>query len=171
MPVFKDANNREWRLSLDALLIRAVRSQCDGLDLADLDGKQFAALADDPCVLVDCLWVLCSKQAGDSGLTQEQFAGALAGDAIELATTALVEAIVDFFPQQKRQLVRVRAEKHNKARQFAMAQTLDKLNDPTLEAAMLGAMERRADEEMQSLLTRLNSATNTPASAESTPED
>ena len=39
------------------------------------------------------------------GITDEDFGEAMAGDAIEHATTALLEEVIDFFPEAKRMVM------------------------------------------------------------------
>lgn len=171
MPSFKDANQQEWLLSLDAPTIKAVRSECDGLDLADVEGRSFAKMQNDPCLLVDVLWIMCRKQASDKGISDEQFGRALVGDSLESATTAMLESIADFFPSQRREILRAVVEKEKTLRQQGMQIALSKINDPTLEAEILKAVENQTEEELKRALTRLRSATNLPDSSGSTQPD
>lgn len=171
IPSFKDNAGREWLLKLDAPLIRAVRQDCDGLDLAGFDGKQFTRLSDDPCLLVDCLWVLCRKQAESRSISAEQFAESLVGDAIERATAAMLESIADFFPKSKRDHLCAVQEKNRRLQELGIAKALEKLNDPELERKVLAGIEAQMDEQISRVLTRLSVATSLPEPVASPPAD
>lgn len=153
MATFKDKHGKDWVISLDAPLIMAVRRECD-LDLASTDGSAYERMADDPILLVNVLWVLCREQAGD--MTDVMFGKLLVGDAIEKATEAMLEAICDFFPLRKRQLLQAVVAKNAKIREIGMEKALARINDPQL----LATLEARMDAEINSMLTRLTNATN-----------
>ena len=170
MASFKDPTNRVWHLSLDAPLINKVRKACD-IDLADSEGKSYQRLANDPVLLVDVLWVLVQKQAQGEGVSDEEFGRLLVGDPIEAATSALLEAIVDFFPSRRRELVKAVAEKNAQLRERATQKALERINDPMLWAQVEASMEARMDEEIRRALTGLSNATGSPDSLESAPTD
>lgn len=110
MRVFKDNTGRDWQLILNVFQMKRIRARL-GVDLVnvialDKDGKVQVDLIDrianDPCLLVDILWVMVEEQAKVIEVTDEQFGTALAGDAIEEATKAFLDELVDFFPGAKR---------------------------------------------------------------------
>lgn len=170
MARFKDNNGREWSIALDAPTIRTVRKELDGLDLADSEGKTYQQIADDPLLLFDVLWLLCCDQAQAAGIDEHAFAPAIVGDACARATLALRDAIADFFPPQKRELLKAIENKGARLRELGMAKALEKLNDPALEERALAEMERQMDEELRKALIQSPSATTSPGSAESAPE-
>lgn len=167
MSAFKDNADKEWTLVLDAPTIRAVRNECGGLDLVDLSGEACEKLAADPCLLVEVLWVLCRDKSG--GIDAAAFGRRLVGDAIERATTALLEAIADFFPKRRRELARALASKNREIRDLGLERALAKLNDPALAKRLTAALEAKMDGQIEAVLTQLNSATNSPATSESAP--
>ena len=172
MATFK-VDSREYQITLDAPTIRTVRTECH-VDLADADGKAFDKLADDPCLLVDVLWVLCRKQAQTAGITDEQFGASLVGDAIERATEGLLAAIMDFFPKRRRELLAAMANKNAKIREQGTERAMAKINDPELEKKVLDALETRMDAIVQEQLEKIakihaSAAINTPASSEYPP--
>lgn len=171
MPTFKDTNGREWRIHLDAPTIREIRNTFDGLNLIDAEGRCFAQLAGDPVTLVDVLWCLCRDQAQAAGVTDVQFGRALMGEAIEQATEALLNAILDFFPPRKRGALRAVYERTREIEARGTELALAKIQDPLLTAKLIGAMEAQMDAELAGLLTRLSPATSSPASSESAPAD
>jgi hypothetical protein len=163
VPVFKDANGREWQIKLDAPTIREVRTVCN-INMGAMDGEFFNQLDADPCLLVDVLWVVCRGQA--NGTTDRQFGEALFGDPIGHATKALIDAWLDFFPERKRLLLRSLADKQAVVATKATELAMRKLNDPNLEAKLLQAAELQMDRKIQAALTSLNGATNSPESSD-----
>ena len=110
MQIFKDRDGREWQVVLNVFQMKRVRAVL-GVDLInvielDRDGQvkvdMIDRIANDPCLLVDILWVLVQDQARTLNVTDEQFGTALAGDAIESATKAFLDELVDFFPGARR---------------------------------------------------------------------
>lgn len=178
MPTFKDANDREWTIKLDAPTILRVRSAtcdvpnckhlqgtgCNGVDLADLEGKAQLQLRRDVVLLVNTLYLLCQPEAQRQGITDEQFGACLVGDAIRRATIAMDEAIADFFPEESRVILRAMTAKDEEVRKLGMERALAKINDPNLATQFVAALEAQLDEEMKNLLIRSSSATSSPAS-------
>lgn len=178
MPTFKDANDREWTIKLDAPTILRVRSAtcdvpackhlqgygCTGVDLADLEGKAQLQLRRDVVLLVNTLYLLCQPEAQRQGISDEQFGACLVGDAIRRATIAMDEAIADFFPEETRTILRAITAKDAEVRQLGMERALARINDPKLAEQFVAAMEAQLDEEVKNLLTPSSSATSSPAS-------
>jgi hypothetical protein len=105
MPSFKDTNGREWLVTLNVAQVKRVRERL-GLNLADLHQGNLLVRLADPVTLVDVLFVLVQPQAEEASVTDEQFASALGGDTLSSASTALLEALCDFFPQPTRLMLR-----------------------------------------------------------------
>jgi hypothetical protein len=163
MAKFTDSEGRPWPLRITVETVKVVRAEL-GIDLADLSGKTLERLADDTCLLVDVLWVLCRATAKERSVSDRQFGEALVGDPIDQATEALLEAILDFFPSRKRALLRAVADKAETARARAQDLATQKLADPELDRAMTEAMTARMEAEMQAALTRLRQPATSPAS-------
>ena len=152
MKTFSDRRGRTWEVELNVAQMKRVRSTL-GVDLVNViavnsDGTLKTTLIDDivndPCLLVDILWVVCEKQAKAAGITDEDFGSALAGDAIEDATRAFLDELVDFFPGARRLFLKKAVDL---ARKFAgkMAETLkEALESPELEAMVLKAESQPA---------------------------
>ena len=158
MSKFTDSQGRAWVLVVNVGAIKATREALD-LDLADASPSTIDRLAEDFCLLVDVLWVLCKKQADALGVNSEQFGESLVGDPIDEAASALIKAIVDFFPGQRKLLLRKATEKATEVRSKAEALALAKLDDPELMAQVTEAMEARMNADIEATLTRLNSPT------------
>ena len=101
MRTFKDNAGRNWTISLTVSAVRRVRdlAKIDLLDLAN--GRVIERLSADPVTLCDALYAACKPQADAEGITDEQFGEAMAGDAIEHASKALVEELIQFFPNAR----------------------------------------------------------------------
>jgi len=170
MASFRDSEKREWLVRLDAPTIIEVRQQCE-IDLAAVDGRPYEKMRDDPILLVDVLYVICREQIKQAGLTDIDFGRSLVGDAIDGATEAMGDAIADFSPRHRREVLRAMVAKAEQIQATASRQAVERLGDPKLTAELEQAMEERLTQEMEKALTRLRSATNSPASSESTPAD
>lgn len=139
MKTFTDNANRTWTIAINVATIKAVKGIL-GVDLLSVvDGQLLERLGNDPVMLGDMLYVLCKQQADAQGVSDEQFGAALAGDAIEAATNAFLQELVDFFPTAKRAI---------------LSKLLGKLR--TLEGKALDAMSRKIDsQEMDEKLNQL----------------
>lgn len=110
MKSFTDNLGRTWTLVVNVAAIKRVRALC-GVDLnaiveIDKDNNPTAELLErlstDPVLLVDVLYAVCKTECDQKGVSDEEFGAAMAGDAIEQATAALLDEVVDFFPTAKR---------------------------------------------------------------------
>ena len=110
MKSFTDNLGRTWTLVVNVAAIKRVRALC-GVDLnaiveIDKDNNPTAELLErlstDPVLLVDVLYAVCKTECDQKGVSDEDFGAAMAGDAIEQATAALLDEVVDFFPTAKR---------------------------------------------------------------------
>ena len=66
--------------------------------------ETLASLTDDIVKGVDVLYVLCSEQAEKNNVTDEQFGQSLSGDVLFDGINAMVEALIDFFPNPKKRM-------------------------------------------------------------------
>ena len=110
MKTFIDNTGRTWPLVVNVATIKRVRALC-GVDICtiiELDEKNqpstklLERLSSDPVLLVDVLYAVCKPECDKLNVSDEDFGAAMAGDAIEHATSALLDEIIDFFPEQKR---------------------------------------------------------------------
>ena len=105
MRSFKDNQGRSWQIALNVYEMKRIRALL-GIDLVnvitlDKDGAVKVDLVDrianDPCLLVDILWVLVEAEAKEDGVSDVDFGCSLAGKSIEEATQAFLDELVDFF--------------------------------------------------------------------------
>ena len=114
MKSFTDNKGRTWTIEVTVATIKRVRALCkvDLNSIVELDknnkpsAELLEQLSTDPVLLVDVLYAVCKPQADKLGITDEDFGEAMAGDAIEHATSALLEEVIDFFPEAKRMVMR-----------------------------------------------------------------
>lgn len=114
MKCFKDNQNRNWTIVVNVATVKRVRSLLDInlLDVVKLDSNNkpnvdlLEQLASDPVLLCDVIYCICKLEADAQNISDEDFGAAMGGDAIEYGTTALLEELVDFFPEAKRLVLR-----------------------------------------------------------------
>ena len=158
MKTFKDNADRTWTVTVNVDAIKRVRSLLS-IDLMEaVEGKLIERLIGDPVLLCDVIYCVCKEDADAKGITDEEFGRSMAGDAIELATTALLEELVDFFPQGKRQLLRKALAKLETLQETMLAVVSERLDSPELDAQLLAELRKLGD-----------SSGASPASSESTP--
>ena len=166
MKSFTDNTGRTWTLSVTVGTIKRVRALC-GVDLANIitleAGKQpkvdlLERLASDPVLLVDVLYAVCKPEADAKNITDEEFGRAMAGDAIELATAALLDEVIDFFPEAKRQVFRKILDATRRFEVKSKQALTELLTDPELDGKIDAALEQL-----------MNSSSASPESPESIP--
>ena len=100
-------------------------------------------------LLVDLLWVLVQPQAEAQNVSDEEFGRSLAGDAIDRATKAFLDALVAFFPAQKRRLLEHALAKLRKLEAAAVEHGVKAFDsgflDRKLEAALQSVYADAAD--------------------------
>lgn len=167
MAQFKDSKDRTWIIKLDGPRIRDVQHTFD-INLADKKARWLEKVDDDPLLLIDILWVLCRKQATElsPSVTDVDFGESLVGDPIEEATKALKEAYIDFFPKQRKALLREIAAEEEALEKEAIDRALKKLKDPATRQAQLDAYEKGLDQAFEQRLKLLSNAIDSPASSE-----
>ena len=156
MRTFTDSMGRSWSLEITVATLKRVRAVA-GVDLIEAAGGTLLdRLVADPVLLGDVLYACVKPQADERKITDEDFGRSLAGDAIDHATTALLEEFVAFFPSPRRRVLERALAKLAGWRAEALSAAEARLNDPALDAAVLAALRGR-------------SSGSAPASAGSTP--
>lgn len=101
MKCFTDNAGRTWTLASNVDVIKRVRGLLD-VDLLEIvEGKLIERLIRDPVLLCDVVYAVCKPEADAQGVSDEDFGRSMAGDAIEHATKALLEELVDFSPSPR----------------------------------------------------------------------
>jgi hypothetical protein len=163
MKVFKDNAGREWTVEINVAALKRVKSLAEVDLLGVLDGTLVERLIRDPVLLCDAVYAICKPQADEREVTDEDFGRAMAGDAIEHATGALLEELVSFCPSPR--------DRANLGRVLkATRDVMDKAR--TIVEARLdsGELERVAEQALAQAQTGPGSSSGSaPASPESTP--
>lgn len=103
MKAFKDNLGRRWDVAINVATAGHVKT-LTGVNLYKLidDGcRPLGLLLEDPCKLVDVLYVLVKDQADREKVTDEDFGRAFSGDSLEAAAEAFLGELTDFFPGAK----------------------------------------------------------------------
>lgn len=139
MKAFKDNADRSWTVAINVAAIKRVRDLA-GVDLMEvLDGSLIEKLIRDPILLCDVVYAVCKPEADERGISDEEFGHAMAGDAIEHATTALLEDLVSFCPSPR--------DRKNLGRVLEATQrVMDKARDMVESKLDSGELEKVAEE-------------------------
>ena len=101
MKSFTDNTDRTWTVSITVDAIKRVRGLLE-VDLLDaISGNLIERLVKDPILLCDIVYAVCKPEADAQAVNDEDFGRAMAGDAIEQATKALLEELVSFSPSPR----------------------------------------------------------------------
>ncbi|MBX3408239.1 MAG: hypothetical protein KF869_15920, partial [Phycisphaeraceae bacterium] len=91
MRSFKDNQGRLWSVEINVTAIKRVRG-LTGEDLMQvIEGTLIEKFIRDPVLLCDVVYAICKPEADARSVSDEEFGKAMAGDAIEAATTAVLE--------------------------------------------------------------------------------
>ncbi len=110
--IFTDRKGRSWDVALD--LLKASRIDKSDFkeywdkefSILDLDKLLIQKLLNDPAFLFALIWVVVQDQLPDSfpkeqDAAQAEFVSGVNGPTIEAARSAFLEALADFFPDQR----------------------------------------------------------------------
>ena len=144
MRTFTDASEKIWTVDINVGSINRVKEILE-IDLGTVTDATLRRLATDPSLLVSVLFQICEQQATAQGVTAEQFARGFKGDAIERATEALIQEIIDFTPgTQQRQAMRSVYAQAVEAQTAALKQVLDRIER--------GEFKSKIEMQMQTLM-------------------
>jgi hypothetical protein len=160
MKTFTDNAGRTWTLAINVDVLKRVRGLIDVNLLDIIDGKLIERLYRDPVLLCDVVYAACKPEADARSVSDEEFGRAMAGDAIEQATKALLEELVLFSPSPR--------DRANLQRVLETTwQVMDKARD--LVEARLATVD--AEQIVaQALVTSGTSSGSAPGSSASTPD-
>ncbi|MCC7408660.1 MAG: hypothetical protein IT442_11360 [Phycisphaeraceae bacterium] len=171
MKTFTDNASRSWTIQLTLDAVKRVRNLV-GINLLELEGGDpplLTRLGTDVLLLCDVIYALIKPQADQrqgGGVSDEQFAAALGGDAILAAQTAFYEELVDFFRGLHRgDLVKV-VQMQRRMIDLAVARIETRIDGFDLEAAVRSTLCAVSE---GSESNRGGSSMSLPASSASTP--
>lgn len=153
MRIFTDNSKRDWSLQIDVGAIKRVRGALGVNLLEAIGGDVIERLSTDLLLLTDVVFVVCKPQADERGVSDEQFAAAIFGDAIEKAADCLFSELVDFFPQGQRETLAKIIAKTQEIQSRRHQAAMDALGRPEIDAAI----ERQVRAGEAAFVSRLNS--------------
>lgn len=170
MKSFKDTKDRTWEISINVSALKAVKAALD-VDLNRLvEDDLIVRFANDPALLGDTLYILCKKQCEELGIDDFDFGCGLAGDALDNATKAFLEEVVNFTrsPDVRANLTAILAE---------IEKTESLTNKMIAQKLATGIVEKTRDRELKriekmidsQLMNAGDSSTDAPESSDSTP--
>ena len=144
MRTFQDSAGRTWTIAVNVDAVKRVRDLLKE-DLLDIE-QTLPRLLVDPILLCDVVYCVCKPQADAEKISDVDFARAMAGGTIAQAKAALVEELVDFFPEpSQRETLRLAIGKYNQLSQRVKELVTARMNSPALaqeiEAALTGAYD------------------------------
>ena len=101
MKTFADNAGRTWTVAINVDAIKRVKGLLDVNLLEIVEGNLIERLIRDPVLLCDVVYVICKPEADEQNVSDEDFGRAMAGDAIEHATKAVLEELVGFSPSPR----------------------------------------------------------------------
>ena len=140
MHTFADTQGRTWTVTINVDVIRRVRSLLNINLLEAVEGRLLERLITDPVLLCDILFVVIQPEAVAKDISDEDFGRSLGGDVLDLATTALLEELVDFFPSAKRTVFRKALTKLKQLETLAIETATQRLESSELEQRMRAAI-------------------------------
>ncbi len=101
MRQFKDNAGRIWTVDINVATLKRVRG-LTGVDLMQvIEGTLIEKLIRDPVLLCDVVYAVCKPEADAAKVSDEEFGKAMAGDAIEAATQAVLDELISFCPSPR----------------------------------------------------------------------
>lgn len=142
MKTFCDNAGHTWTVQVNVDAIKRVRDLAQVNLLEVVEGKLLERLISDPILLCDVIYCLCKPEADSRNISDVDFGKAMGGDAIDGATTALLEELVDFFPQARRRVLAKALAKLRKLELAALEAVEVRLDSPELERRMAWRLAR-----------------------------
>jgi hypothetical protein len=145
LKTFKDNAGRTWTLAVNIAAMKRVKTLLNVNLMDAVENDLIQKLATDPVLLCDVIYAICKPEADKQNITDEQFGQAMAGDAIEHATVALLEELVDFFPEAKRRVLRKVVEKFKQTEKQANETAEKYLDSPVFDKKIEGILKDITD--------------------------
>ena len=123
---FRDNENREWICKVDIATLKRLRS----IDIDVLSDKftGINLMVNDMVKLAEGLVEICHNQIAERKMSTDDFLSALSGDAIEHASIAMIDAVIDFFPKSRREILKKAFQKSRDIAEKELEKQLKKAN-------------------------------------------
>lgn len=147
MKFFRDTAGRQWQLSVTVAAMKRVHALCGVnlyqiIELDDSRSSLLDRLASDPVLLVDVLYAVCKPQADQLHVSDVDFGEAMSGSTIDDASNALLEEIVDFFPEAKRLALKKVLTATRRFRTAQETRLMDLIQDPDFDRKIESALQK-----------------------------
>jgi len=158
MKTFVDNAGRTWTVVINVDAIKRVKALLDVNLLEIVEGTLIEKLMRDPVLLCDIVYAVCRPEADGKQISDEDFGRAMAGDAIEHATNALLGELVDFSPNPR--------DRANLGRVLTTtARVMDRARDLVESRLESGAIDQAVEREIQRLDAQLATLSSSSGSA------
>ena len=172
---FNDRKGKTWDLTLTAAGAKRVKA-LTGVDLFEaLEGRLLESLVGSPSLLVDVVYAIAKPQADKQNVTDKEFGESMAGEAIDAATSAFLEALVAFFPPSRRRVLEMALEKTKALQALVVEKAADVLGSGKIDEVIKDELAKLDDPgdllkaELESSRASGDSSTRPPESLASTP--
>lgn len=172
MAKFTDATGDDWRVEITVFHTGRVRADVE-VNLNDAlvkdggdgspDRNLITRLDSDNGLLVAVLYCLCEEQIKNRNLTPDDFAKRFAGDILNAAFAALLEALLAFFRKPNE---RAALQAQMRMMEQGQRRLLErwKQAEPEVDKLAANAFEAQIDRELENLRVRFGQATSTGSS-------
>jgi len=158
MANFSDNNGRNWVVTLNVHAMKTIKQTLDIDLLADEGPEILQRLSDDIELAVNVLYLAIKEQLDTASISDEQFGKSLGGDCLNEAVGALVQAMIDFFPNpQKREFLSKLWQKSTKHLERTNKEMLAMLEDERVEESIKQRIEEAKEESIQNAISGVNS--------------
>ena len=107
MKTFNDSAGRTWTVAINTNAIKRAK-ETSGVSLVDIvGGDLYGRMVLDPVLVCDIAYGVCKSEADGRKFSREDFNAALVGDSIAAARDAILEDLVDFFPNPVRAKLKI----------------------------------------------------------------
>ena len=159
MSKFTDTEGRVWNVQLTVHLVKEVKQRLD-VDLLDEQVHEtLTLLTGDIVKSVDVLYILCSSQADKNEISDVEFGQSLYGDVLFEGINAMVEALIDFFPNPKKRMwIRRLWEKSTSHMDKTNDEMLNLLEDEKIEKELDHQREQSKKKAINEAISELKSS-------------
>ncbi len=145
MNSFTDADARVWPVQINVATIKRTQKLA-GVDLMEsVTGHLLERIAQEPVLLCDVLYCVCKEVADERKVTDEDFGRLLAGDVIDEATKAFMEALVAFFPSRRRLVLEKAIKKLHHLEEMVMTAAEERLDGDLIDRKMEAALRESGE--------------------------
>lgn len=146
---FEDDKGREWSMKIDASTYLRLRE--DEIDLGKIfDPEQTfleeLLLGDNMFAFLGIIGMITESQRETEGISKEDFYDSLGGAAIEHATLAFIQAIINFSPAPKRPAMQAVIDQMRKGIEKSAMKVTEMITDPEMSQKIEQMIEKQITE-------------------------